>query len=150
MTLNFGMQHWVLEYYQFYSDDDPGMTWTYFMARSNLIPYAFVWEKGKTMDFYEIKVGRCSQPNEYMNLYDYQWSRSFIDFGPRSLRFNILNFFSLETDRLVEAKFHGAPPWNGEWKLISNGLCHMAKLDAIPIYGKNLHWPWSITQIQYF
>ena len=23
------------------------------MARSNLVPYAFVWEKGKTMDFLE-------------------------------------------------------------------------------------------------
>ena len=26
---------------------------TYFMARSNLVPYAFVWEKVKTMDFSE-------------------------------------------------------------------------------------------------
>ena len=25
----------------------------YFMARSDLVPYAFVWEKGKTMDFSE-------------------------------------------------------------------------------------------------
>ena len=29
------------------------MTMTYFTARSNLVPYAFVWEKGKTMDFSE-------------------------------------------------------------------------------------------------
>ena len=28
----------------------PGLTLTYFMAMSNLVPYAFVWEKGKTMD----------------------------------------------------------------------------------------------------
>ena len=40
------------------------------MARSNLIPYAFVWEIVKTMDFsetivvYDIKVGRFSQLNE--------------------------------------------------------------------------------------
>ena len=26
---------------------------TYFTARSNLLPYAFVWEKGKSMDFSE-------------------------------------------------------------------------------------------------
>ena len=32
---------------------NPGLTLTYFMARSNLVPYAFVWEKGKTMDFSE-------------------------------------------------------------------------------------------------
>ena len=35
------------------SNDDPGLTLTYFTARSNLVPYAFVWEKGKTMDFSE-------------------------------------------------------------------------------------------------
>ena len=45
-----------------------------FTARPNLVPYAFVWEKVKTMDFsetivvYDIKVGRCSQLNEYMKL----------------------------------------------------------------------------------
>ena len=66
MTLKLGMQHRVLEYYQVSSNDDPGLTLTYFTARSNLVPYAFVWEKGKTMDFsetivvYDVKVGRCS------------------------------------------------------------------------------------------
>ena len=34
-------------------NDDPGLTLTYFTARLNLIPYAFVVEKGKTMDFSE-------------------------------------------------------------------------------------------------
>ena len=78
------------------------------MARSDLVPYAFVLEKGKTMDFsetvvvYDIKVGRCSQLNEYMKSYEYQSSRSFIDLGP-SLRFNILNFFSSITTGPIEA-----------------------------------------------
>ena len=53
MTLNLGMHHRVLEYYQVCSNDDPGLTLTYFTARSNLVLYAFVWEKGKTMDFSE-------------------------------------------------------------------------------------------------
>ena len=35
------------------SNYDPGLTPTYFTARSNLVPYAFVWEKGKTMNFSE-------------------------------------------------------------------------------------------------
>ena len=66
MTLKLGMQHWVLKYYQVYLNDDPGLTLTYFTARSNLVPYAFVWEKGETMDIsetivvYDVKVGRCS------------------------------------------------------------------------------------------
>ena len=55
MTLKLGMLHRVLEYYQVCSNDDPGLTLTYmyFMARSNLVPYAFEWEKGKTVDFSE-------------------------------------------------------------------------------------------------
>ena len=52
-TLKLGMQHWVLEYYQFYSNDVPGLTLIYFTARSNLVPYAFEWEKGKAMAFSE-------------------------------------------------------------------------------------------------
>ena len=66
MTLKLGMLHRVLEYYQVCSNDDPGLTLTYFTARSNLVPYAFVWEKGKTTIFsesivvYDVKVGRSS------------------------------------------------------------------------------------------
>ena len=50
------------------------MTLTYFTARSNFVPYAFVWENGKTLDLsetivvFDIKVGRCSQLNVYMKL----------------------------------------------------------------------------------
>ena len=53
----------------------------YFTARSNFVIYAFVWEEGKTIDFsetiivYGIEVGRCSQLNEYMKVYEYQRSK---------------------------------------------------------------------------
>ena len=66
MTLKVGMTHWVLKFDQICSNDNPGMTLTYFAVRSNLVPYAFVCEKGKTMNFsetvvvYDVKVGRCS------------------------------------------------------------------------------------------
>ena len=53
MTLKVGIQHRVLEYYEVCSSDDPGLTLTYFTARSDLVAYAFAWEKGKTMDFSE-------------------------------------------------------------------------------------------------
>ena len=99
--LKVGMQHRILKYYQIYSNDDLGLTLTYFTARSNLIHYTFIWEKGKIMDFsetivvYDIKVGRFSQLNEYMNFYEYQRSKSFIDLHPRSLRFNIFKLLLL-------------------------------------------------------
>ena len=42
----------------------------------------------ETIVVHDIKVGRCShQLNEYMNLYEYQRPRSFIDLGPMSFRF---------------------------------------------------------------
>ena len=53
MTLKFCMQHRVLKYYQVCSNDDPWLNLTYFTTRSNLVPYDFVWEKGKTTDFSE-------------------------------------------------------------------------------------------------
>ena len=75
MTLKLGMRHWVLEYYQICSNDAPGLILPYFTARSNLVPYAFVWENVKAIDVsetiavYGIKVGRCSQLNKYMKLW---------------------------------------------------------------------------------
>ena len=45
MILKLGMQHWGLEFYKVYINDDPGMTLTYFTARSNLAAYVFGWEK---------------------------------------------------------------------------------------------------------
>ena len=53
MTLKLSMHHRVHQYYQICSNDDPGLTLTYFTARSNLIIYACVSEKGKTMEISE-------------------------------------------------------------------------------------------------
>ena len=100
----------------------PGLTLIYFMVMSNLVHYTFVWEKGQTMDFSEtivvcdIKVGRCSQLNEYMNLYEYQRSRWFIDFRPRSLRFNIFKLLFLR-NRLAnwsQISFGASVRWGNE------------------------------------
>ena len=48
------------------------------------------------------------------------------------------NFFSLEPAKSVEAKFHVEPPWDGVMKKNTNGLCHMTKMAAMSIYGKNI------------
>ena len=56
------------------SNDDPGVTLTYFTTRSNLETKAFLWEKGKTVDFLEtivacdLKVGRCRQLIDLMKV----------------------------------------------------------------------------------
>ena len=53
MALKVGMQHWVFEYYQMCSSDDSVLTLTYFTTMSNLVSYACVWKKVKTMNVSE-------------------------------------------------------------------------------------------------
>ena len=73
MTLNLDMHHGVLKYYQVCSNDDPGLTLTYFTARSNLVLYAFVWEKGKTKIFsetivYDLKLATDDQGDKEVSV----------------------------------------------------------------------------------
>ena len=44
MTLGLGMQQWRPGPRKICSNDDLGLTLTFFTARSNLHPYAFIWE----------------------------------------------------------------------------------------------------------
>ena len=52
------------------------------------------WIFTETIVVCDIKVGRCSQLNEYMNLYEYQRSRSFIELGPNHSNSIFLNLIS--------------------------------------------------------
>ena len=64
------------------------------------------------------------------------------------------NIFSSETTGPFEAKFNVEPTWDGRLKICSNGIGHMTKIAAVPIYGKNLktssspepkgRWPWNL------
>ena len=56
------------------------------------------WIFLETIVVCDIKVDRYSQLNEYMKLYEYQRSRSFIDLGPNLSDSIFLNFsFSITT-----------------------------------------------------
>ena len=50
-----------------------------------------------------------------------------------------LNFFFLETVRLIKDTFYVEPPWDEGIKVNANGLCYMTKRAAMTIYGKNLY-----------
>ena len=69
-----------------------------------------------------------------MKLYEYKRSRSLIDLGPNLSDSIFLNFFSSNTTRPIEAKFHVEPPWDGGTKACPNGPCHMTKIATMPIY----------------
>ena len=45
MILKFGLQHLGIKLYKVYINDDPGLTLTYFTARSNLVADTFEWGK---------------------------------------------------------------------------------------------------------
>ena len=67
------------------------------------------------MDFSEtivvyIRVGRCIQLNEFMNLYEYQSQGHSLTFIQGHSDSAFLNFFCSETARPIEAKFHLEPP----------------------------------------
>ena len=56
----------------------------------------------------------------------------------RRRRQQCLNIFSSETAWPIKAKLYVEPPWEGGMKVYINGPGHMAKMAAMPIYGKNL------------
>ena len=113
-------------------------------------------KKGKIMDFsetivvYHIKVGRFSQLNEYMNLYEYQGSRSSIDLHPGSLQ--IQHFQTSFAQKLLgRSKPNFIWSLHGMWgmKICSSVPGHM----TMPIYGEKLQkssseprgrWPWNL------
>ena len=92
----------------------------------------------ETIVVYDIKVGRCSQLNVYMKVYEYQWSRSFTDLGPNHSDSIFLNFFSSITTWPIEAKLYVEPPWDEGTKACSNCLGHMTKMATMPVCGKTL------------
>ena len=82
MTVKLGMPHWVLEYYQVCSNDDPGLTLTYLTARSNLVPYAFVRDKGKTIDFLENFVVYYLKQQQMIEVTrSFCWLQNFVPWG---------------------------------------------------------------------
>ena len=70
-----------------------------------------------------------------MNIKGQGHSLTFVQ-GQSDSKFS--NFFSLETPMPIEAKFYVEPPMDEAMKGNTNGLCHMTKMAAMPIYGKNL------------
>ena len=99
----------------------------------------------ETIVVYDMKVGRCSQLNEYMKLYEYQRSRSFTDIIPNISDSIFLKFYSSITTLPIEAKFHVEPPWNGVTKACSNDLGHITKMAAMPYILKTFknHLLWN-------
>ena len=55
MTLKLGMQHQLLKYYQIYTNEDHGLTLTYFME-VKFFPFCFCMDFSETIVVYYIKL----------------------------------------------------------------------------------------------
>ena len=98
--------------------------WPYFTARSNLAPYAFVLEYGKTINFsetivgYDIKVGRCSNQMSTWSFMNIKCQGHSLIFGQGHSDSVFSNFVFLRTPRPIETRFHVELPWDGELKWV--------------------------------
>ena len=73
----------------------------------------------KTIAAYDLKVCRCIELNDLINLYEYQRSKSFCD--QRSL-FSNLNIFFSKTVEIFETIYHVKDFGSTEMKIIQMGL----------------------------
>ena len=73
------------------------------------------WIFSETIVVYAIKVGRCSQLNEYMKLYEYQRSRSFSDPFSKSIRFKIFKLLFLSNHLAFEARWAIQDQWSSDY-----------------------------------
>ena len=68
--MKLGMYHQELQPIINCSNDDPGVTLTYFTARSNFVTQAFRMEKVKTVDFSEIILASDLKVDRSRHLFD--------------------------------------------------------------------------------
>ena len=116
---------------------------TFFTERSNLLPYAFIWENPKTLDFleiielYQLKVATYCWLSKNFNKYEYQRSSSLIDLCPRSLRFILWNIFCSKASGPIEAKFQVKHLWVRETNITFKWSWSCDQDGFHAIYGNN-------------
>ena len=73
---------------------------------------------------HSLKVNRCIELNDLMNLHEYQRSRSFYEFSPNVTQFSKFNpfFFSSKAVELFETKYTVKEFGSTEMSIYTNGL----------------------------
>ena len=123
MILKLGLQHQGLKLYKVYINDDPGLTLTYFTARSNLVAHTFEW--GKVLQSH-LMGETCSKGLNWLNNCVYEKKNVCPCPGAIYMCMTIIFKHLLLWNRLASKKVY----------IIGPG--HMTKMAAMPIYDKNL------------
>ena len=87
ISTKLGMKHWWLLRIIICSNDDPGLTLTYFMAGVKFGNIGLSIEKSENFWFFRTIAACDLKPIEIMKICEYWRSRSFLDLGPRSFAF---------------------------------------------------------------
>ena len=112
------MQHWVLEYYQICSNDDPGLTLPILWQGQIWSLMVLNGKKEKQLIFQKLLLFMITKMVDAIKQMS-TWS--FIAFKGQghSMTFvkghsdsTFSNFYSLETPKPIEAKFHVKPEWD--------------------------------------
>ena len=85
MILKLGMKHHGEELYKDCINHDPGLTLTYFTARSTWVAHAFEWGKNRKMSFNGRKLTRNEQMDRSFMLMKIFWAQGVFCPCPRPI-----------------------------------------------------------------
>ena len=75
MILKLDMKHQAMELYKVYINHDPGMTLTFFTARSTYAAHAFEWKKNRKMSFNGKRLTRNEQMDRRFMFMKIFWAK---------------------------------------------------------------------------
>ena len=137
------IQHSGLGLYNIYSNDDPGLALTYFIARSNLLLIKFLYGKCLNTRFY--RNYWSLRPESVYKQYT-KWVHEYICVPTvkvvvwplcKVTQIYIFQPLLLQSCWVHWSQFQVEHLWVGRMEVCSNGPGHLTQMASMPIYGKN-------------
>ena len=85
MILKLGVKHLGMKLYKVYINHDPGMSLTYFTARSTLVSHALEWVKNRKMKLNGRKLARNEQMDRRFMFKKIFWAQGVVCPCPRAI-----------------------------------------------------------------
>ena len=93
MILKLGMKHQAMELYKDYINHDPGMTLTFFTARSTWVAHAFEWEKNRKISFNGKNLAWNEQMDRRFMFMKIFWAQGFVCPRPGAIYMYVTKIF---------------------------------------------------------
>ena len=138
MISKLNMKYQGLELYKIYTNHDPGMTLTYFVARSTYASHAFEW--GKLLQCHLTGKIFNGQMDRRFKILKKFGTQGLVCLHPRAIymyRNIIFKDHFLQNPWPIKVKFYRKHLYGGGTNVFINNSGHITKMSAMPIYGKN-------------